>query len=260
MTMVGMCLAFVVAEVTPLFLTTNFAIIAADLNALNNVLWVLVAPFIAAGAIAPFVGSLSDIFGRRGIVLFSLALVVVSDVLQGAAPNLACFIVGILMAGFAIGIQLLSIIAAATELVPVSRRGATIGYLAMGLLPFAPAPFYGEEIASHNWRYTYVFLGGTALLSLIVLAIFYHPPQPTKSRGQSKWSLIKRLDFGGSILSVAGIVMVLIGINWGGQDYPWNSAQVISFIVVGGVILIFCGVYEKWIVKEPMFPARLISR
>lgn len=260
MIMVGMCLTFVVAEVSPLFLTTSFNIIAADLGVLDKVIWLLISPYIATGAIAPFVGNLTDMLGRRGIILFSLLLVIVANIMQGAAPNFACFLIGGLFTGFALGIQLLVIIAAATELVPVSKRGATIGYLAMGLLPFAAGGYYGEQISSHNWRWNYLFLSLIAVLAFACLFIFYHPPRPAKTKGQSHMTILKHIDYGGAILSIAGIVLLLIGINWGGQDYAWNSPQVISFVVVGFVIIFAFLAYEAWMTKYPLFPGRLITK
>lgn len=259
MTMVGMCLAFIVAEITPLFLVTCFTIIAADLNALDKVIWILTAPYIATGAVAPFVGNLSDLIGRRGILLLSLVLIVIAFVLQGAAPNIGCYLAGGILAGAAIGIQILVVIAAASELVPMHKRGATIGYLAMGIIPFAPGPLYGQLIAQHNWRYIYLFLGIIAVLAFIVLAVFYKPP-PVPGQQLSKRELLKRIDYGGCILSILGVVLFLVGINWGGQDYAWNSPRVIAFLTLGlAVFVIFC-IYEKWIVRYPMFSMRLVQK
>ncbi|QIW98594.1 hypothetical protein AMS68_004112 [Peltaster fructicola] len=259
MTMVGMCLAFVVAEITPLFLVTCFTIIAADLNALDKIIWILTAPYIATGAVAPFVGNLSDLIGRRGILLLSLVLVIVAFILQGAAPNIATFLVGGVLAGAAIGIQILVVIAAASELVPMHKRGATIGYLAMGLIPFAAAPLYGQSIAATNWRFIYLLLGLIAVLAFIVLAIFYKPP-PRPASQLSKMQLLARIDYIGCLLSISGVVLFLVGINFGGQDYAWNSGVVIACLTSGLALLVIFGIYEKWIVKYPMFPARLIQK
>ena len=85
--------------------------------------WILVAPYIATGAIAPFVGNLSDLMGRRAIVLGSCVLIVVGYILSGAAPNFSCFLGGATITGAAIGIQILTVIAAASELVPMHKRG-----------------------------------------------------------------------------------------------------------------------------------------
>ncbi|KAI5363193.1 putative major facilitator transporter Str1/Tri12, major facilitator superfamily [Septoria linicola] len=259
MTMLGLAMAFVVAEVTPLFFVTCFTVIAFDLGAIEKVVWILVAPYIATGAVAPFVGSLSDLMGRKGIIQFSLVLAILAFILQGAAPNFGCFLVGATMAGAAIGIQILTVIAAASELVPVSKRGATIGYIVIGFMPFAPSSLYGQLIAEHDWRYIFALLGTWSFISFVVLQIFYKPPPRPATIGATKWELLKRIDYIGSALSILGVVLFLIGINWGGADYPWNSPQVICMLVFGVVTLVIFGLYEKFFAKYPMFPGRLIQ-
>lgn len=260
MTMLGLAMAFVVAEVTPLFFATCFTVIAYDLGAIEQVVWILVAPYIATGAVAPFVGSLSDLMGRKGCIQTSLVLAIVAFILQGAAPNFGCFLVGATMAGAAIGIQILTVVAAASELVPVSKRGATIGYIVMGFMPFAPSSLYGQLIAEHNWRYIFVLLGTWSFLSLVVLQIWYKPPpRPAMLEGVSTMQLLKRIDYGGSVLSILSVVLFLIGINWGGGDYTWNSPQVICMLVFGIFTFILFVLYEKFVAPYPMFPARLIQ-
>ncbi|KXS97294.1 hypothetical protein AC578_4581 [Pseudocercospora eumusae] len=259
MTMLGLAMAFVVAEITPLFFVTSFTIIAFNLNALDMLVWILVAPYISTGAIAPFVGSLSDLMGRKGVICFSLVLAIISFILQGAAPNFACYLCGQVIAGAAIGIQILTVVAAASELVPVAKRGATLGYITIGLLPFASASLYGQLIAEHNWRYIYLLLGIWAAISLVVILIYYNPPPRPSAIGISKMELLKRLDWGGSFLSILGVVLFLIGINWGGQFYPWGSAHVICMLIFGVVTLVIFGCYERWVVKYPMFPGRLVQ-
>ncbi|KAF2166002.1 hypothetical protein M409DRAFT_66911 [Zasmidium cellare ATCC 36951] len=259
MTMLGLSMAFIVAEVTPLFLVTCFTVIAYDLDAIDQVIWVIVAPYIATGAIAPFVGSLSDLLGRKGIILTSLAMGIVSFIMLGAAPNFAVFLVGQVISGMAIGIQLLTIIAAASELVPVAKRGATIGYIVIGFFPFAAASLYGQLIASVNWRWIFLLIGIWSAMSFVVLAIFYNPPPQPASVGLSKRELLKRIDYIGCALSILGVVLFLVGINWGGQTYPWKSVQVVCMLVFGIVTLIIFGVYERFFCKYPMFPGRLVQ-
>ncbi|SMY27559.1 unnamed protein product [Zymoseptoria tritici ST99CH_1A5] len=256
--MVGMCLAFVVAEVTPLFLATCFTIIAADLHALEHVIWILVGPYIATGAVAPFVGNLSDLLGRRVIILGSLVLTLVAFSMMAAAPTFAVFLTGAIFCGAAIGTLIMSVISAASELVPMHKRGATIGYISLGIIPFAPGSMYGQLIAMHNWRYIFLMLGLIAVLAFIFLFIFYSPPPRPNSAGLSKMDILKRIDYGGCFLSVSGIVVFLLGINWGGE-YRWASTRVVSCLVVGPVLMGLFVLYEIYGTKYPMFPMRLIQ-
>lgn len=49
---------------------------------------------------------------------------------------------------------------------------------------------------------------------------------------------LKRLDPIGMCLFVLGLILLLLGLNWGGTSYPWNSAHVIATIVVGFVLVV----------------------
>jgi MFS family permease len=255
--MLGFSMAFVAAEVVPLFLITLFTVIAYDLNASSYVIWVIVSQFIAIAAIAPFVGTLSDLIGRRMAVLGGLACTVVAMIVIGTAQNITGMIAGQVLAGVGIGIQLLTTVSAATELVPTSKRGATIGYIVCGFTPFAAASLYGQYLAAHSWRWVAVLVGVWAIIAFVVLAVFYHPPPRVNSLGLSKREIIRRIDFVGSFLSLAGIILFLTGLNWGGQTYPWRSGHVIGTMVAGGLTIIVFFVWEKFGTKYPMFPMAL---
>jgi MFS family permease len=216
MTMLGLSMTFILAEATPLFLVTLLTVIGYDLEASDKVVWILVTPFISTGAIAPFVGNLSDLLGRRRIIMLSVVLSIIGYILQGAAPNVQYYLAGAAIGGAALGIQLLTVVAAASELVPVSKRGITIGAIVLGFLPFAPASLYGQLLAQKSWRYCYALLGAWAVLSLVVLAIWYRPAPRPNPEGLTSMQLLKRIDYGGCILSILGVVLLCVGINWGG--------------------------------------------
>jgi MFS family permease len=257
--MIGFSLTFIVAEITPLFLITVFTIIASDTNGLDHVIWIIVSQFIAIGAICPFVGALSDAFGRKNILLASLGLTVVGQALLGSSFSIAQAIAAQVLIGLAIGIQLLSVIAAVTELVPTSQRGITIGYVVCGLIPFMPASLYGQYIAAYSWRYIVALLGGMAILAFFILFFFYHPPRRENAQGLTTGQILGQIDYLGGFLSTVGVVLFLIGLNWGGQDYPWSSAHVISTLTLGLVILLAFFLWEYFGAKHPLFPMRLIQ-
>lgn len=255
--MVGLCLALVVAELTPLFTATCFSIIANDLNAINHMVWITVSGYVAEGAVTPFVGSLSDMFGRRPIILFSLLLKMVGCILMGTSYSLAPYLVGNVFSGIAVGIQVMTVIAGVTELVPAAKRGKMLGYIIIGLLPFGPGALYGQLIASHDWRFIYLMVAMLTLCSFFCLSIWYKAPPREAVAGLSKRELLRRIDYGGGFLSILGFTLIIIGINWGGIDCPWKSVQVICSLTFGFLCLILLGIYERWFTKWPMFQMRM---
>lgn len=164
------------------------------------------------------------------------------------------------LSGVGIGIQLLTSIAAVTELVPVHKRGITIGYVVLGFLPFSPASLYGQLLAERSWRWVGLVIGLMAALAFCIITLFYHPPPRPNSLGLTKKQSLGRIDWLGAVLGIGGITVFLVGINWGGQDYPWYSAHVIACLVVGLVSLLVFALYEKLFARHPMFPGRLAKQ
>ena len=256
--MVGLSMAFIVAEVVPLILATCFTIIAAELKALDRLVWILITPYIATGAVAPLVGSLEDMLGRKWALVTSLIISAMAATIQGSAPYFAAFIVGQVLSGIATGIQLLTVTAAACELVPKSKRGSTIGYIVMGFLPFSPSPMYGLLIATHSWRWIFLLVGVWSVVGAVILATFYRPPPRTELRNTTAWEIMKRIDHVGFILCMGGFLIFLVGLNLGSSSYPWNSTRIICLLVVGLFSLILWIVWEIWLAPHPMFPARVV--
>ena len=102
MTMFGFSITFIVAEVIPLFLITLFTVIAFDLDASSYSVWLLNAQMIAVGAIAPFVGKLSDLLGRKQITLISLGLTVIAMITLGTAKTITAALAAQCISGVAI--------------------------------------------------------------------------------------------------------------------------------------------------------------
>lgn len=67
-----------------------------------------------------------------------------------------------------------------------------------------------------------------------------------------------RIDFLGGFLMTSGIVVFLVGLNWGGKTYPWNSGAVISCLILGAILAVVFLIYEMMWAKYPMFPRRLL--
>lgn len=260
MTMVGFSLSFVIAEVIPLFLITLFTVISYDVGDPHKSIWLIVSQFIAVASIVPFVGPLIDLIGRKMITLVSLGLVAAAMIILGTSQTIVGIIVAMTVSGIGIGILLLTSIASVTELVPTHKRGLTIGYIVMGFLPFAPASLYGQLLAEHSWRYVGLVIGLMSAVAFVILAVFYKPPPRPNGAGLTKRQYLKRIDWAGGALGITGVTVFLVGLNWGGQDYPWKSVHVIACLTFGLATLIAFALYEKLLAKHPMFPGRLAKQ
>ena len=136
------------------------------------------------------------------------------------------------------------------ELVPNKQRGPIVTLTFFSSMPFA---VFGPVIArafilqtSEKWRWSYYLGIILEVITLVLYQFLYHPPKFHQlHEGKTKMQAFKELDFGGIFLFVAGFVVLLIGLSWGGQAYPWKSAEVISTMIVGGFLIILFVVYGR---------------
>ena len=70
--------------------------------------------------------------------------------------------------------------------------------------------------------------------------IFYHPPNfdELHAHRRTRWEEFRNIDWGGVLLFLAGLILLLLGLSWGGTLYPWKSAHVIATLIIGFFICV----------------------
>lgn len=170
------------------------------------------------------------------------------------------FIAGQCLAGFGLMTEELVALAVTSELVPVSKRPIYGAAMIAGFLPWAPGALYAQLLASINWRWIACMAAVWHALALAFVGVFYNPPPRVRSLTEgSTMSVLKTIDFIGMALGLTGFVLFLVGLNWGGQTYPWSSHQVGLTLGLGlGTIAGFI-IWELFGAKNPLFPRRLVQ-
>jgi MFS family permease len=67
-------------------------LIYSDIGGLDRWTWFILANLLSLGAVCPFVGSLSDILGRRYVALLGSAFLIIAMIICGTADNMNQFI------------------------------------------------------------------------------------------------------------------------------------------------------------------------
>ncbi|KAB8295075.1 hypothetical protein EYC80_007014 [Monilinia laxa] len=232
--------------------------IYGDLGGADRWTWFVLANLLALAAVCPFVGALSDLFGRRYIALFGAGLIVIGMIVCSTAHSMNTFIGGMAIAGAGAGINELTALAATSELAPTAKRGKYVAVLIFTILPFCPSVLWAQLIAAHaHWRYVGLFCGLWAFVGLAMTAIFYFPPPRVNSNGLSRKEIISQIDFVGGFLSIAGLILFVAGLLWGGYQYAWTSAHTLIPLILGAIFMIAFCFWEVYGAKNPMFPSRL---
>ncbi|KAJ5937122.1 hypothetical protein N7466_003572 [Penicillium verhagenii] len=217
-----------------------------------------------SGVAVLLVGRFGDIFGRRYFLIGGQSLGLLGAIVCATAKNIPTVIGGSALCGLAASVQLTFSFVIA-ELVPNRLRPLVNAGIFITTLPFAG---FGSLIAklfiantSQSWRWNYYLSIITCGLSVILFAFCYFPPGwELKHKGQNRLQAVKDFDYIGFFLYAGGLVLVLLGLSWGGTSYAWSSAHVVAVLVVGFVSLTAFTLYEIFVpLRQPVLPMSLLK-
>ncbi|KIX09124.1 uncharacterized protein Z518_00202 [Rhinocladiella mackenziei CBS 650.93] len=233
--------------------------IAMDLQGNSlNVNWIAGSWSLAGSVAMVLAGQLSDYFGRRQIVLFGQATLIVGHLLGGTAQSLGQIIAAMTILGLGVGI-IFAIYPGISEILPNRYRSLGLATTELQILPISTfGPLIAKALVKYaTWRWVFHLGTITAAFALLGTIIFYHPPsKPIRDR--SRRQIFRELDHLGLFLYTAGVALFLLGLGWGGIQYQWNSAAVLVPLCLG--FLLFCAMLF-WDFsgrpQRPTFPLRL---
>jgi MFS family permease len=257
--LISLLLPAFAANLNATILSTAMPLIVKVMGAEERYIWINASYAIAAAAIQPVFGQISNIYGRRYPMLLSLTLFTVGSGICGGANGLGMLIAGRTISGLGGGGIMMLLEVIVSDLLPQRERpkylGIILGVMTLGILL---GPLIGGAIANNGqWRWAFyisVPIGGFGLLLAIPLLTLKTPQHPN-------WRVaFARIDFLGIFIFVSSTCAVLVGLIMGGQAYPWSSWRIIVPIVLGGLGWVVFGFHQSSsYVKEPTMPPSIFS-
>ncbi|KAJ7146731.1 iron permease, partial [Mycena epipterygia] len=219
--------------------------------------WIGSAYTLCSTAFVPLSGSLAEIFGRKILMFGSILIFAIGSVLCGAATSLNFLIVGRAVQGLGAGglASLCHIIL--SDLVPLKERGVFNGLIAISYtVANGIGPVVGGSLAQHGqWRWIFYLNIPICGLTMALVLLFLNLRTPSGSFATK----IKKIDFIGNILVAGSTTSVMIGLTWGGVQFPWSSARILATLILGCLGLVVFVWYEFKIAKNPIVPPGLLA-
>jgi EmrB/QacA subfamily drug resistance transporter len=225
---------------------------AADLNAFGHLSWIVTAYLLTSTAATPIIAKLSDIWGRRALLLPSLAVFILASMACGFAQSLPQLICARLVQGLG-GAGLMSMAQAAiADVVAPRERGRYQGYMAsMWGVSSIAGPIVGGWATDHlSWRWIFWANLPVGLVAMLLCDRALRIVRVHKRE--------VRIDYAGAALLVSGVTALLLMLSWGGVEMPWSSAPVIGLGCVG-VILLVVLTWQERRAPDAMLPPRLFA-
>ncbi|KAF7904469.1 hypothetical protein EAF00_001803 [Botryotinia globosa] len=237
-------------------IATLSASISTSFNSLSLLSWLASAYLIANAACQPLSGRLTDIFSRRTGLIVSNVLFAAGNLICGLAKNEWVMIFGRVVAGCGGGGLMAISTFVGSDLVPLRKRGVVqgIGNICYGTGAGLGGVFGGWVNDTWGWRMAFLAQVPFIIVSGVLVACLVDIP-PKKSEK----SKLSRVDFMGSFALVLTLVLLLLGLNSGGNIVPWNHPLVYVSLSLSLVSLLGFIYIELYIASEPVIPVRLLA-
>lgn len=212
--------------------------------------WAVTATLLAAAVATPTVGRLGDMYGKRRMLVTSLALMVAGSVVCGLADGVTTMVAGRALQGLAAGVIPLGISIMRDQL-PAARLGSATATMSAslgvgGALGLPAAALLAQHTDWHLLFWTSAGLG--AVVTALVLALV--PESGLRTGG--------RFDLlGAAGLSVA-LVCLLLAISQG-ADWGWTSGLTTG---LAGSAVVVLGLWGWWELRaaRPLVDLRTTAR
>ncbi|CZT18934.1 uncharacterized protein RCC_04779 [Ramularia collo-cygni] len=186
-----------------------------DLNAQGSISWAGTSALIANTVFQVLYGRLSDLFGRKAMLLSALFLLSLSDLACALAVNSTMLYVFRGLAGIANGGAASLILMVVSDVVSLKDRGKYQGVLGSSVgIGNAIGPLLASGFAVHStWRGVFYLVSPLAMLSCVA-SYFWLPS--TMPKMNVKETLAK-IDLLGLFFGSAAVILLLIPTSMGGH-------------------------------------------
>ncbi|KAI9059060.1 iron permease [Trametes sanguinea] len=237
---------------------TALPTIINELHGGDKFVWVGSAYGLSSAAVLILAGRLADIWGRKPVMLASIALFCLGSILAGSARNMDMLIAARVIQGMGGGpiVAVSQIIT--SDLVSLAERGVYQGIIVLvWALAAGIGPVVGGALAevSCQWRWLFYLNIPLTVLAFVLVTIFLRVRTPEGS-ARSK---LMRVDWLGNALVAVGATLALLGLTWGGIQYPWSSVHVLVPLILGFVFITVFFVYEVYVPGEPTMPLDILA-
>ncbi|KAH7316452.1 fungal trichothecene efflux pump [Stachybotrys elegans] len=263
-TVAAQCLAGMAAYLAWILSGYTLNSIDQDIGPSVSIGWATTTWLMGASVSFLLFGRLSDLFGRKWMVLATTSLGLMGCILGGAAQNIPMIIVANVFFGIAAAGQFAFAVILG-ELVPNKQRGPIV---TLGIAASLPFIVFGPAIAeslieqmAEGWRWGYYIGIIINSMALILYWFSYYPPSFTQLNvGKSRMQQAREIDWFGLFLYVVSCCLFLTGLSWGADTnaYAWDSPQVLCTLLLGMVSFALFVIYEGLYCRvQPLVPLRM---
>jgi EmrB/QacA subfamily drug resistance transporter len=250
--LMSLLLTMFLAALDQTIVATALPTIGRQFGDVSSLSWVITAYLLASTAVAPVFGTLSDIYGRRVMIITSLALFIAGSILCALAPNMPVLILARGLQGLGGGGIMPVVQTVISDVVSPRERGQYQAYFSgVWMAAGVGGPVLGGVFAEHlHWSMIFWINVPLGLVSLATL-LPNMKKIPTFHRR-------RKIDWLGGVLLMASAVVFMLVLTWGGNRYLWLSPTIMAMLGAS-VALALAFIWQAGRAKEPFLPLSLMG-
>lgn len=202
---------------------------------------------------------LSDVFGRKSILVLVVSFFFVGSWFCGAARTMIELSIARAVAGLGGGGLMCMASVVIHDLIPMRQRGQYQSYVNMtqmvGTAIGAPAGGWINDTL--GWRYCfYINLPPCmAILYIYIKRLNNYNLKKSNDQEEKWWT---KLDFVGAFILLVANVSFVTGTSFGGNTRDWDDPMIVSVLVLAGLAFFAFFVYEFRWAKHPLLSPALV--
>jgi EmrB/QacA subfamily drug resistance transporter len=250
----GLMMAMLLAALDQTIIASSMRVIADDLHGLSLQAWATTAYLITATVTTPLYGKLSDLYGRKPLIMIAMSLFLVGSVLSGFSQSMYELALFRAVQGLGAGGLFSMVLAIIGDIVSPRQRARYQGYfLAVFGTSSVLGPVLGGFFAGADsifgitgWRWVFLINVPLGLAAMIVVARVLHLPHTRREH---------RIDWPGALALTVGLVPLLI-VAEQGRAWGWTSARTLGLIAFGVLGLAAFVLAERRIGDDALIPLK----
>lgn len=226
--------------------------ILKDIGGFSGMSWVFTAYILASTSTMLVFGKLADLYGRKTFFLIGTGLFLIGSALCGTASTIHELIGYRILQGVGAGALLpISFTLIFSIFADPKKASKMTGlFAAVFGLSSVLGPQLGTWIAdAYSWRWCFY-----VNIPLGLLAFFTLLWALKETKAEKK----PVVDYLGALLLMGSTISLILMLEWGGVDYPWNSLEILGLALTAAAgATLFITVEQK--AKEPILPLHLFK-
>lgn len=249
---IGLLVAVTLSAIEGTIITTATPTITTELSGVKLMSWIFAAYMLAMTVTTPIYGKLSDLYGRKNLLMFGIILFILGSVLCGFSQNMGQLILFRTIQGLGAGAALPLTMTVISDLYPFQERAKVQGYIsAVWAVSSVIGPLVGGFFVDFiSWRYIFFINFPFGIISIILFWKYYHQKIDRKNNIS--------IDYLGSILFILSTLSALYALVVGGEQHNWTSPNLLFFFAFA-IILFGLFLFVETRAKEPLLPLSLFK-